>query len=206
MFAIASYWFVSICSLPASDGPPETCIAVVKVMMFPNQIMNLIAGKVALGRIQSYMQVSRHHLAREQQQSYLARRPSPPPILSPTSVVPAQQAEQICQALSAARAPLAESLSWTMPSSKQRQSTGLYTTSQSCTRIAWCFVQELELEQVPLQPAAAPGAPAILIRNSSFAWEQDGAPLLRHLNLEVTSGQLLIVVGEVGAGGSLSAV
>ena len=26
--------------------------------MFPNQIMNLIAGKVALGRIQSYMQVS----------------------------------------------------------------------------------------------------------------------------------------------------
>ena len=30
--------------------------------MFPNQIMNLIAGKVALGRIQSYMQVSRCHL------------------------------------------------------------------------------------------------------------------------------------------------
>ena len=93
-----------------------------------------------------------------------------------------------------------------MQSSKQRQSAGLHVISHGYTSIAWCFVQELELEQVPLQPAAAPGAPAILIRNSSFAWEQDGAPLLRHLNLEVTSGQLLIVVGEVGAGGGLSVV
>ena len=31
------------------------------VMMFPNQIMNIIAAKVALDRIQKYMQVSFHH-------------------------------------------------------------------------------------------------------------------------------------------------
>ncbi len=148
--------------------------------MFPNQIMNLIAGKVALGRIQSYMQVSSRHPVWEQLKG---------------------MGTPVC-----CLCPFCRSLSGTMQSSKQRRSAGLYETLQAWTMDCLVSVQELELEQVPLQPAAAPGAPAILIRNSSFAWEQDGAPLLRHLNLEVTSGQLLIVVGEVGAGGSLSLV
>lgn len=61
-------------------------------------------------------------------------------------------------------------------------------------------MQEEELRHPQLTPAAAPGSPAVLINNGSFAWEAGGVPLLRHLSLEVPAGHLLIVIGEVGAG------
>ena len=48
-------------------------------------------------------------------------------------------------------------------------------------------------------PAPA-GSPAILVKNGSFAWEAGGVPLLRHLSLEVPSGRLIVVIGEVGSG------
>ena len=63
-----------------------------------------------------------------------------------------------------------------------------------------CLWQEEELRHPSVTPAAAPGSPAVLIKNGSFAWEAGGVPLLRHLSLEVPAGHLLIVIGEVGAG------
>lgn len=54
----------------------------------------------------------------------------------------------------------------------------------------------------PVLPAAAPLAPAAEIRRGSFAWEQDGEPLLRSIDLSVPQGSLVIVVGSVGAGKS----
>lgn len=62
------------------------------------------------------------------------------------------------------------------------------------------LLQEEELRHPEVTPAAAPGSPAVLINNGSFAWEAGGVPLLRHLSLEVPAGHLLIVIGEVGAG------
>ena len=60
--------------------------------------------------------------------------------------------------------------------------------------------QEEELRHPALTPAAAPGSPAVLITNGSFAWEAGGIPLLRHISLEIPAGRLLIVIGEVGSG------
>lgn len=60
--------------------------------------------------------------------------------------------------------------------------------------------QEEELRHPALTPAAAPGSPAVLITNGSFAWEAGSIPLLRHISLEIPAGRLLIVIGEVGAG------
>lgn len=64
----------------------------------------------------------------------------------------------------------------------------------------WLWWQEEELRHPQVTPAAAPGSPAVLINNGSFAWEAGGIPLLRHLSLEVPAGHLLIVIGEVGSG------
>ena len=65
--------------------------------------------------------------------------------------------------------------------------------------------QEEELRHPALTPAAAPGSPAVLITNGSFAWEAGGIPLLRHISLEIPAGRLLIVIGEVGSGECLAA-
>ncbi len=67
-------------------------------------------------------------------------------------------------------------------------------------RISSVLQQEEELRHPALTPAAAPGSPAVLITNGSFAWEAGGIPLLRHISLEIPAGRLLIVIGEVGAG------
>ena len=66
--------------------------------------------------------------------------------------------------------------------------------------ISFALQQEEELRHPALTPAAAPGSPAVLITNGSFAWEAGGIPLLRHISLEIPAGRLLIVIGEVGAG------
>ena len=66
--------------------------------------------------------------------------------------------------------------------------------------ISTVLQQEEELRHPALTPAAAPGSPAVLITNGSFAWEAGGIPLLRHISLEIPAGRLLIVIGEVGSG------
>ena len=72
------------------------------------------------------------------------------------------------------------------------------TCSMQC--ISSVLQQEEELRHPALTPAAAPGSPAVLITNGSFAWEAGGIPLLRHISLEIPAGRLLIVIGEVGSG------
>ncbi|KAK9823485.1 hypothetical protein WJX72_003089 [[Myrmecia] bisecta] len=64
------------------------------------------------------------------------------------------------------------------------------------------FVEEDETEQRELLAPAAPGEPAISIRHGTFAWEVGGAPVLTNVEVEVGAGQLVMVVGEVGAGKS----
>ena len=59
--------------------------------------------------------------------------------------------------------------------------------------------QAEEMEQAALQPAAAPGEPAVVVRGGEFAWETGAPAILRDINLRATAGQLVIVVGEVGS-------
>lgn len=63
-------------------------------------------------------------------------------------------------------------------------------------------VQEDEVSQQPRLKAASGGEAAVKLQWGSFAWERDAAPALNHLSLEVTKGQLVMVVGKVGAGKS----
>ena len=56
--------------------------------------------------------------------------------------------------------------------------------------------------QPPLDPSAGAHQAAIRVTSGTFAWESEGEPALRSVNLEVLSGQLLMVVGEVGSGKS----
>lgn len=61
-------------------------------------------------------------------------------------------------------------------------------------------LQEEELRHPAVTDPAPAGSPAILVKNGSFAWEAGGIPLLRHVSLEVPSGRLIVVIGEVGSG------
>lgn len=63
-------------------------------------------------------------------------------------------------------------------------------------------LQSDEVEQPPVLPAAPAGAPAISMQMASFAHETMEPPVLRSISLELPSGQLLAVVGQVGAGKS----
>ena len=56
--------------------------------------------------------------------------------------------------------------------------------------------------QPPLDPGAGAHQAAIRVTKGTFAWESEGEPALRSVDLEVLSGQLLMVVGEVGSGKS----
>lgn len=58
------------------------------------------------------------------------------------------------------------------------------------------------MQQAPLQPAAAPGAPAVSLRGASFAWGADQPAVLSDISLQAAAGQLVMVVGEVGSGKS----
>lgn len=48
--------------------------------------------------------------------------------------------------------------------------------------------------------AASEGEAAVKVQWGSFAWERDAAAALHHLSLEVEKGQLVMLVGRVGAG------
>lgn len=58
------------------------------------------------------------------------------------------------------------------------------------------------MEQEVLQPKAIPHQAAVSIQDGTFSWDHMGEPALKDVNLEVLEGQLLMVVGEVGAGKS----
>lgn len=58
-------------------------------------------------------------------------------------------------------------------------------------------LQAEEMIQEPYKPAAPPGKTAVKIRDGSFGWEKDGDALLKSINFEASSGQLIIVIGEV---------
>ena len=63
-------------------------------------------------------------------------------------------------------------------------------------------MQEDEVSQQPRLEAADDGDTAVKLQWGSFAWERDAPPALNHLTLEVGRGQLVMVVGRVGAGKS----
>ena len=58
------------------------------------------------------------------------------------------------------------------------------------------------MSQQPRLKAANDGETAVKLQWGSFAWEKDAPPALNHLSLEVGKGQLVMVVGRVGAGKS----
>ena len=80
--------------------------------MFPNQIMNLIAGKVALGRIQSYMQVSSFSICLEPAITLPGGQPSSSLVSQESCACSAGKADlhEAWVVLSATRAPLTEGL------------------------------------------------------------------------------------------------
>ncbi|XP_031568469.1 multidrug resistance-associated protein 1-like [Actinia tenebrosa] len=45
-------------------------------------------------------------------------------------------------------------------------------------------------------------AQAVHVENGTFSWEQNGQPVLENINLNITSGSLVAVVGQVGCGKS----
>ena len=59
------------------------------------------------------------------------------------------------------------------------------------------FMQADEMEQAPVLPA---GAPAVSVRGGAFSWGPGKEILLRDVDLSVAQGQLVVVVGAVGAG------
>lgn len=50
--------------------------------------------------------------------------------------------------------------------------------------------------------ATEPGEAALSIANGTFAWDAAQAAILHNINLRVTAGQLVIIIGEVGCGKS----
>ena len=80
---------------------------------------------------------------------------------------------------------------------------GMFQTGRTAHAV---HAQAEEMEQAALQPAAAPGELAVVVRGGEFAWEKGGPSILRHIDLQATAGQLVIVVGEVGVRCTLQAV
>ena len=64
------------------------------------------------------------------------------------------------------------------------------------------ILQAEEMQQAPLQQAAAPGAPAVVLRGASFSWVPGQPAVLSDISLQAAAGQLVMVVGEVGSGKS----
>lgn len=58
------------------------------------------------------------------------------------------------------------------------------------------------MQQAPALPAAKPGEPAVKLSRASFAWAPGESPTLCDVSVEARAGQLVMVVGEVGAGKS----
>ena len=58
------------------------------------------------------------------------------------------------------------------------------------------------MHQALALPAAETGEPAVKLSCASFAWAPGEPPTLRDMSLEARAGQLVMVVGEVGAGKS----
>ena len=46
------------------------------------------------------------------------------------------------------------------------------------------------------------GAPTVKIHNGSFAWGEDAAPILKGVDLEITTPQLIAIIGKTGSGKS----
>ena len=80
---------------------------------------------------------------------------------------------------------------------------GMFHTGRNADAV---HAQAEEMEQAALQPAAAPGELAVVVRGGEFAWETGAPSILRDINLQATAGQLVIVVGEVGTHCTLQAV
>lgn len=59
------------------------------------------------------------------------------------------------------------------------------------------FIEADEMVQQPLLPASSP---AITVRGGSFSWGPTSPPLLHSIDLDISSGELVIVVGAVGVG------
>ena len=58
------------------------------------------------------------------------------------------------------------------------------------------------MHQAPALPAAESGETAVGLRRASFAWGPGQTPTLHDVSLEARAGQLVMVVGDVGAGKS----
>ncbi|XP_041086709.1 multidrug resistance-associated protein 1-like isoform X3 [Polyodon spathula] len=60
--------------------------------------------------------------------------------------------------------------------------------------------EELKLDNVD-RTTSHPGS-SVLVENGIFSWSRDGAPCLKRINVNVTRGSLVAVVGHVGSGKS----
>lgn len=60
--------------------------------------------------------------------------------------------------------------------------------------------------QEAFKPPAPKGATAVSIKGGSFAWQKENDSLLKDIDLEVPSGQLIIVIGEVRPSWSLASL
>eukprot|EP00884_Botryococcus_braunii_P012469 jgi/Botrbrau1/21222/Bobra.39_2s0023.1 len=64
------------------------------------------------------------------------------------------------------------------------------------------FMESEEATGACLGPPAGPGGLALAIHKGTFSWEAGGPAMLHDMEVEVKTGQLVMVVGEVGCGKS----
>ena len=73
--------------------------------------------------------------------------------------------------------------------------------SVSVTRLnRFLNLEELDKNSINWSRTDVFGQPTISLRNATYSWQKSGQPILKNLNLKVTHGSLLSVIGQVGSG------
>ena len=76
-------------------------------------------------------------------------------------------------------------------------------SSVSVTRLnKFLNLEELDPHSVDWSQSRIIGGSAISLRNASFSWQLSGGPILKKINLEIPTGALISVIGQVGCGKS----
>ncbi|GBF89551.1 canalicular multispecific organic anion transporter [Raphidocelis subcapitata] len=176
------------------------------IVMIPQQIMNMIAASVGVGRIQKFMDAAEQegvaHLGAPAGAAAAGGPGDGPAFVSAEGKPPA------AAAAAPAAAPAKGAANGAAPAAAPAKGAANGAAPAAAPAKGAANGAARPAAAASDAAAAAASDAAVVIRGGNFSWSEAGPPVLRDLDLSIKKGSLTIVVGPVGSGKSslLSAI